>query len=317
MSGPLESMRSRLRRSRSWTTLRRIQREGPLNAWKRWRMWSRILDTAPVVTAPIGPQSRAEVHLLCSYRDYLCGIWALKSFYHFAGVSYPLVIHIQGGIADRALSRLRRHFPNARLVRQAEADGIVEEYLSSRGLTRLLNARRTSPFMMKLTDFPILSESEYMLTLDSDVLFFSRPSELLSWPGSATAQALFQRDVASAYNISEAEAEANFGIRMAKAVNTGIALLLRRNLDLSRCEQFLAHPEVAKPTGFIEQTLHSLCASEVGEVAYLPESYLVCLEPVAGVDGLVARHYAGTSRRLLTAEGMPALLRKWAQETNG
>ena len=104
---------------------------------------------------------------------------------------------------------------------------------------------------------------------------------------------------------------------MAKAVNTGIALLPRRNLDLSRCERYLAHPEVAKPTGWIEQTLHSLCASDLGGVAYLPESYFVGLEPVTAMEGLVARHYAGTSRRLLTAEGMPTLLRKCGWKKNG
>ncbi len=307
----LDKIRARLRRNRRWVTARRVQREGLGKEWKRWRLWSRILDTKPVITEPVRSGACIEVHLLCSYLDYLSGIWALKSFYHFGGVAYPLVVHIQGRVPARVVNRLREHFPAARLIQQDEADRIVQQYLSEHGFTRLAAARRNSPFMLKLTDFAIFSEAQHLIMLDSDVLFFARPSELLINPESPVSRSLFQRDAKSTYNIAEDEAQAEFGIHMASAVNTGIALLPRRNLDLGRCERYLAHPDVARPTGWIEQTLHSLCASEQGAVDFLPDSYLVSLAPSGKVHGLVARHYAGLSRPLLTAEGMPCLLGMW------
>jgi len=30
-----------------------------------------------------------DTHILTYSRDYLSAIWALKSFYHYSGVSYP------------------------------------------------------------------------------------------------------------------------------------------------------------------------------------------------------------------------------------
>lgn len=304
-----ELLRERLRRSHAWVTLRRAQREGARKAFKRWRLWSSILKTRPVLTDELTEGAPVEVHLLCYRRDYLSAVWALKSFYHFARVRYPLVIHVQGEAPRRVLKRLREHFPAARVVTQEEADALVEARLRGRGLSRLIAARKGNPFMLKLTDFPLLGGAVNLLTLDSDLVFFRRPAELLVAGREPLSSSLFQCDPASAYNIDEARASEELGVRLAPRVNTGVALYARRSLDLARCEEYLAHAEVARSTGFIEQTLHALCASAQNRVTYLPDTYLVSLREDIDLSRLVMRHYAGPSRPLLTEEGMSRLVR--------
>jgi len=298
----------RLRRRRAWVSLRRIQREGVWNSFRRWRLWSSILDSPAVITRTATKREPVEVHLLCHQGDYLCALWALKSFYRFASVDYPLAIHLQGNTSPAAAAKLRRHFPHARVISQADADPHVVAWLQDHAFTRLLAARSLSPFMMKLTDFPVFSTAVHMLTLDSDVLFFRRPEELVAASAAPSEKGVFQRDLASTYNITEEQALKHLGIRLAPRVNTGITLLARENIRLDRCEEYLKCPQVARPTGWIEQTLHALCASELDRVAYLPESYLVSLEPGVNSAELTARHYAGPSRPLLTSEGMPYLV---------
>jgi hypothetical protein len=304
-----EDLSRYLRRSSAWVRFRQLQYEGMRRANRRWRLWSRILDTPPIVTNPADRNTPVEVHILCYERDYLCALWALKSFYHFGRVTYPLVIHLQGDVPRRVTTRLHRHFPGARVIVQVEADSTVESWLRSRGLVRLLAARQRNPFMLKLTDFPVLSESTRLLTLDSDVLFFRLPAELLAAANAPSLMSLFQRDPESTYNISEESALSELGIRLAPKVNTGIMVFPRESLDLFRCDEYLGHPDVARPSGWIEQTLHALCASAHGGVAYLPDSYLVSLETDVNLESLVARHYAGPSRPLLTSEGMRHLVR--------
>lgn len=306
-----ETLRGRLRRSRAWVTLRRAQREGFADALGRYRLWSKILGTPPVFTDEVAEGAPVELHVLCYERDYLCALWALKSFYHFAQARMPLVVHLQGRATRLMKNRVQRHFPSARVVMQREADEVVEAWLAARGLARLIEARRRNPFMMKLTDFAVTCRAVNLLTLDSDIIFFRRPAELLAATatGGPLPFSLFQRDPASAYNISEERARRELGVELAPRVNTGITLSARGALDLARCDAFLAHADVARSTGWIEQTLHALAASESGRVRYLPESYLVSLEPHRDPRSLVARHYAGPSRALLTREGMTALER--------
>ena len=62
-------------------------------------------------------------------RDCIDLIWALKSFYHFSGVDYPLTIH-DGGLEPWQFSLLQSHFPQAAFVTMDEADQRVESLLS-------------------------------------------------------------------------------------------------------------------------------------------------------------------------------------------
>jgi hypothetical protein len=291
-------VRAWLRRNHAWVTFRRVQREGFPKAWRRWRLWTRILGTPAATTRVAGEGEPVEVHLLCYRDDYLCAIWALKSFYKHAAVDWPLTIHIQGEAPARVGRRLRAHFPQARIVAQREADGIVNRHLARHGWQRLLSARAANHYMLKLTDYRILSGARRLITLDSDVLFFQRPAELLEFTGTH----LFQRDPESTYLVPGIP-----GVRIAPRLNVGIMSFLRESISLARCDEYLGH--FRERTGWLEQTLYALHASETGTATCLPDTYLISLE--AGIDAgaLVARHYAGPSRHLLTEEGMPYILR--------
>lgn len=303
-----DTLRNRLRGNRNWVAFRRLQHEGWVQAYRRWSLWSKILGTPPVETETVHQHGPVEVHLLCHERDYLQAIWALKSFYRYSDVTYPLVIHVQGRAYGRMATRLQRHFPAARIVLQHEADAVVEEWLSRRGLLRLLSARRTSPYMLKLTDFLLMSRAVHLLTIDSDVLFFRCPTDLLAASEKPLSVNLFQRDPANNYNLSREQALADLGIALAPRINVGLMLFARESIDLFRCEEYLAHPDVAGSGPFLDQTLYALCASEQGKVAYLPDNYLVSLDDRVNLQHVIARHYAGPSRPALTSEGIPALI---------
>lgn len=303
-------IRPALRRNRHWVRMRRIQREGAIAAFARWRLWARILDSKPVITDAGCSETAVEVHLLCCEHDYLCAMWALKTFYHFAQVTYPLAIHLQGWSPERTVRRLRQHFPKARIISQVEADAEVDAELRARQLLRLHELRRQTPFTLKLTDFLISCRAPRLLLLDSDVLFFTQPRYLIEWASGVSNTALFQRDPKSTYNITAKRALERFNVRLSPAINTGIAVVPRDAISLERCEDFLADFEVARPNGFVEQTLYALSASERLAVNYLPEDYLVSVKGCANSLGLTARHYAGPSRSLFTSEGLPALIRE-------
>jgi hypothetical protein len=292
----------------AYVALRRWQREGFVRAFRRLRLWRRVLATPAVRTAPRSP-SAVEVHTLCYRLDYLAALWALKTFYRTSGDDFPLVIHVSGTAERKVYDRLRAHFPDATVIPQSEADQEVERRLSAGGFTRLAAARRASPFMLKLTDFPLLASGATVLGLDSDLLFFARPGELLQRAAQPRRGYLFQRDPESTYNLTESAALRDFGVPLAPRVNTGILVYPRDLPDFAAFERYLAHSGVARPSGFIEQTLYALHASEIGAVTYLPDTYLIDLRPGLPHTGLTARHYAGPSRPLLTIEGMPAVWR--------
>jgi hypothetical protein len=307
---------ARLRKWYWWRALRRVQAEGAGPAFRRWWQWRQVLSTRPV-HADVPGHSAVEVHLLCHRGDHLCAIWALKTLYRTSAVRWPAVIHVQGVCTAAMTRRFRAHVPDARVIVQEEADTQVLHALSDR-CPRLVEARRQSPFMMKLIDPVLLASAERIVILDSDVLFFRDPGQLRAHVEQAPADTwLFQRDPVSTYNVTEDVAASALGVRIPERVNSGIAVVPRSLVDLDQCERWLEHPDVRRPSGWIEQTLFALCAGARGRVEYLSPSYLISLERGLDYDEFTARHYAGPSRPLLTEEGMPYAALRGCLESNG
>jgi len=294
---------------KGWHHFLRLQHEGFFTASQRRRLWPKILATPPMQTDPVTDGCELCIHLMCYLGDYLAAIWALKSFYHQSGKTYPLAIHIQGTSTGRMENQLRQHFPNARLIFQDEADRVVEGYLRRRKLHRLLAMRRAIPTMQKLTDFLTMTTARRIVILDSDVLFFNNPAELAELTGGQGQEFRVQRDFMDAYTIALERGKSDFGINLQPAVNVGIVRLTPDAIDLEKCDEYLAHPEFAQLEGHTEQTLWALEASRRDLVSYLPDSYYISLGGPADCARLKARHYAGLSRGMFTHEGIPYLIR--------
>lgn len=307
----LGQLRRTIRRSpyfRHLLALKRARSEGFRRTAIRHRLWSRILESAPVRLDRVSDGSQIELHIMCYWRDYLCAMWALKSFYHFSAVRYPLAIHIQGFTTGTMLRRLRKHFPDARIIPQAEADPEVEAWLAKHELHHLLARRQTNPFILRLCDFSFFCRAPYLLMFDSDVLFVDRPSELLAPPEEHPAF-VFMRDCTDGYTISADEARRSLGIDLAHQVNAGIAIIKRAALDLKRCNELLGYDAIVNgDPSLLDQTLYALIASESKQLWQLPATYYLSLEIGRSFAGIIARHYAGDSRPLLTSEGLPHLI---------
>lgn len=264
----------------------------------------RILQTPPVADTA---DRACEIHILTCAGDWLNAMWALKSFYWASGRSWALAIHDDGTLPDLARDAFANHFPNARLVTRAEADREAARRL--RDFPRMRQFRDTNHLAPKVIDFPAFLESDRMLVIDSDLLFFAAPDALLARiEGADHRFNVFNADVESAYTVKPAAVQAAFGFALVERFNSGLGLAHRASLRLDWLEEFLALPGLAEGHFWrIEQTLYALLSSRYG-VELLPEDYAVYL--TRGLGRRPARHYVGRVRHLMYGEGMRALSRR-------
>lgn len=279
---------------------------------RRGRIARRIRACPPVPTRPWarGAAGPAEVHVLVRGSDAWAALWSLASFYRAARVDWPLVFHQGGPINRAARARLARQFPASALLDARSADALVEPELAARGLAATRAARRGAVMLRKLVDPIVLSGATSLLVLDTDVLFFRTPGELLDAAGDPGHANLFNRDAVEwAYNLTPDEARRAFGVAPVNRVNAGLALLRRASIDLARVDALLAEPAVTRDPFFAEQTVHGLLAAETAH-RLLAETYACSTRPgltTPGGEPLVAKHYVQTPRPLLYEEGMRAL----------
>ena len=276
-------------------------REGPRQVWRRRSLQRRILDTPAIRTASSGP---VEVRVLTWRRDWIDQVWALKTFYRFSGVDYPLFIH-DGGLEASNAQQLREHFPDAILITASDAAEQASAKLKSLDLQRCLAYRFHSVLARRMIDFYLLSDADSIISIDSDVLFFGKPVELVD--GSARpARNLYNRDVGYWYSMPLDELESSFGIRPIGFINAGLSLVQRESIRFSLIEEWLTHPKMFEETWLTEQTVHALCSTIYG-VQWLPGTYQV--STAAGLPpNLISKHYPGFFRPLHYEEGMAGLI---------
>jgi hypothetical protein len=248
-------------------------------------------------------ESSVEVHLLTSARDWMCAAWALASFVHATGRRWNMAIHDDGTLGDEARRMLRALFSSARIKDRKEADAEMETRLA--GHPRCLEYRRSHPLALKLFDCTMLAGAERLVLLDSDLVFFRRPDEVLEWVKTGKPDCMFNPDFQDAYCLSRESARERLQVDLHPRINTGLSLLPRGVVDIDFCEQSMADASLSTKDSIAwrEQTLLALCASRYGTTRLLSERYEVHFEPWMSEDA-ITRHYVGDIRPLYYAEAI-------------
>jgi hypothetical protein len=296
----LNYLQKLFRQYQPWIEFQEINREGWLQAWRRSSIQKLILKTSPIRTANIGS---IEVRVLTWRRDWLNVIWALKSFYHFAEVDYPLFIH-DGGLKSVQVQQLKYHFPDATIITAEDADKSVLAELKSHNLTYCWDYRQQNIATRKLFDFYLLSNADFVITIDSDIVFFKKPQELVCSPNEIKKNK-YNKDMMYYYSMELDEIELAFGIRPISLINSGLSLVKRDSINFEQINEWLKHPKLFANKWVTEQTLHALCSTIYG-VELLPDKYCVSTNPELKGD-FVCKHYPGFFKTLLYEEGMTYL----------
>lgn len=264
----------------------------------RWR----ILDTAPIANTT---DTTCEIHVLTYEKDWLNLIWTLKTFYYYSDRRYALCIHDDGTLTAEHRATLHHHFPSARMIERPDADARVLTELKP--YPRCLEFRQTNHLAPKVFDFASYLESDRMLLLDSDILFFDEPTELLNRIEDPDYLLnAVNGDVNSSYTVDPSVVQAQCGFEMVERFNSGLGLIHKASMNLNWIEEFLALPDIIGHFWRIEQTLYALFSSKFG-TELLPASYDVHLE--GGINGAPSRHYVGAIRHLMYGEGIKRLVK--------
>ena len=287
-----------------WLKMRQKFGRGLRVAWYRDVVRPCILRTQPVTETT---DKTAEIHVMTSADDWLNLVWTLKSFYSASHRRYALCIHADKTLPNEAINTLSVHFPQARIIARAEADAKMGQMLKK--FTRCLNFRNTNLLAPKVFDFVAYLESDRMALFDSDLLFFSEPKEYLRRVEDRSySQNTFNSDFGSAYTVTPEAVRERIGHELLPCINSGLGLIHKDSIRPDWCEEFLGLPGILDGHFWrIEQTLYALCSSRYG-VELLPKEYTLYLEP--GLGGRAFRHYNGTIRHLMYAEGIPILFRQ-------
>jgi hypothetical protein len=273
----------------------------------------RILKSAPVLCPEDSP---LEVHTMVCQRDWLNGIWALKSFRAAAEQRFRLVIFHDGSLSPLDLKQIHYHFPGVVIPSQDFITSRVEQRLTPLAPTVVKLRNSGKCFILRKTvDSWACAQQRWVLKIDPDVLFFRRPDELLNPEATLAGRyAAFNahrprshRD--GVYCLDPEALKSQFGMDLPAEFNDGLGAVDTSLADWAFVEQvFQALPLREDLLFMTAQTVEAIFCLRRGYLQLPAERYNVEPEDVAVDDVTVARHYLSKTRDRLYVEGIPRLL---------
>lgn len=256
------------------------------------------------VPIPCGETRGYEMHILTQERDRTLAFWALKSFYYHLGERPPLVVHDDGSLTRESFRLFHDHFPGCSVIpaEQADADSRLREALGSLPLCESWRYRCEFPLAKKLFDFACLSTEPFIVSLDSDILFFRKPLEVVEC--ARAAEPFMSSDYQQAYEFDTALVRrAGHDFDLLPRLNTGLFGLRRDDFDFRVVETLLEACVNASPgrrfqfwKGWLEQTMLACLFSRAGGRHVLDLSRYQVSSMLIG-DQTVSQHFVNDGSR--------------------
>lgn len=238
-----------------------------------------------------------ELHLLTGRHFWYQTAFCLWTFSWHAGRPVAPVLYDDGTLSNEYREALARLFPLARIVTQADTLARLDTCLPVDRYPVVRERWLNYPNIRKLTD-PHIGSTGWKLVIDSDLLFFSRPSLLLDWL-DAPKTPLHAVDVADAYGYSATLLASLANATLPQKLNVGLCGLRSEELDWDRIEHICRTLIAAERTNYyLEQAIVAiLLAARPCTIAPAKEYVTLPVPPEAMACRAVMHHYVAHSKR--------------------
>lgn len=248
-------------------------------------------------------------------RDWLNGLWTIRSFSHFVRQPFQLVIFCDASVTEDMQSKMRHRLPGADVI-SCEVPSLTVKNAFAEKYPEVYRLRNSGRFftLPKVVDSYAQRRRDVVLSIDPDVLFFAPPTEMLAGTeGNPPWAARFNvptkpTDRRGGFSIDEEALAQKFGLRYPERFGCGLGPINYARADWDLIERIITElPPDPERAFLLDQTVFALWCAAVGWEQLPPARYSIA--PVESLDGVVARHYFSKTRDLFYTEGIPQLLK--------
>ena len=139
-----------------------------------------------------------EVYFLTGKKYWYQTAFCLHSLQKQSGINIHATIVDDGSFDDALESQVNSQFPSSKVIRKEKIDALLSQHFPESRYPYIRKRRIEYPHLRKLTDIHILGGNDWKLVLDSDMLFFQKPSEIINWYKNPEKM-VFMEDVEESY----------------------------------------------------------------------------------------------------------------------
>ncbi len=179
--------------------IRKIMGTGIINSYKMEKARKEmVVASNRLKEIKYNEASNVEVYFLTGKKYWYQTAFCLYSLQKQSQLNIQAVIVDDGSFDEALEQQVKEQFPSSKLIRKEQIETLLDEHLPESRYPTLRARRVEYPHLRKLTDIHILPGKDWKMVLDSDMLFFHKPKQLIQHlqnPGKM----LFMEDVEDAY----------------------------------------------------------------------------------------------------------------------
>ncbi len=253
--------------------------------WMRYVIGSKIYSHGSLERGTI--RSDVSMHMLFGARDYLMALWSLASFYRVMPEVGELVVHSDGSLTESHLRVIRRLFPSARIEHASEFMSLHGKSLDQYPVLKKFREVYPKFQSKKLIDQYVLSGKKIRILLDSDLLWFREPTEIVESIRSGVPKPLMMTNQGALIHVEFADGSKTSD-EVAHA-NSGIVVYREEQFTLEAVEAYVRKTDYLNKK-FTDQA----CFASVLKPSLLSQSIYIIKGTLT--DSIVMRHYTSPSR---------------------
>ncbi|RZK40079.1 MAG: glycosyl transferase [Pedobacter sp.] len=251
------------------------------------------LELKPVISYPEG----LPVYFLTGEKYLYQTLFCITSLTRNTDEKFNFILIDDGSFNNALIEKVHKLLPNAHIRFNADTEAYLKKIMPESAFKRIWEKRYTYPHIRKLTDVHVDNGKEWKLVLDSDMLFWSNPVELIEWLKKPTAP-IHMIDCEESYGYSNALMEDLSGSAIPKLLNVGVLGVKSATINWNEIESWIEQLEKKEgKTYYLEQALSAMIVAKQKCIALPPAAYIVNPSQKELNEPSGLHHYVSTSKK--------------------
>jgi hypothetical protein len=279
--------------------LRALARDGgPLERRKTNAGHAAMREAAKTLPAMLPPDLDLgnRIHMLTGERFWYQSVYCVASLQLASEERVTPLFYSDGTLDNSARAHISRILPWAEFRDTALIDSQLDAILPCERFSSLRARRKDFILLRKLTDIHIFPEA-WKLVLDSDMLFFRAPVEMLEW--FRQPHSMHMLDIDDAYGYPVNYLQSLVGHPLPKRINSGLYGIESSRIDWSLLEYWCAQQLTDFGPSYLQEQGLTAMILAGEDVHALPEEEYVLMPTVreGRMRRAVMHHYVAHSKR--------------------
>jgi hypothetical protein len=278
--------------------LKRVQKSGGvLNLIRIEKGRNAMGKAAEKLRLPSVSKTEANVYFLTGKKFWHLTAFCMYSLARACNNTIRPVFVDDGSMDEKLIKKIQDQFPGCIIKTKEQTEALINKALPPLKYPHIHKKRAIYPHIKKLTDIHVGSIG-WKMVLDSDMLFFKYPAQIISWLKNPE-QPFFLYDPICSYHYSINLMEQLSGHPIVHNLNVGAVGLKSELINWDKLEQWIGQLEEKEGTSYLlEQALSAmLVAGQQIVIADTTEHIVMPDKQEATHPTAILHHYVAISKQ--------------------